>query len=115
LFFWQDSGQQILGVGFRDSTCGAGVKHKAWGAARLWEQTPGRKSKNFAAREAGDSGNGLGHQRCMETKVDVAPRLMLHKRYRPLRGLKQMAHSSLGFARKASLHPRLYADTCFAG
>jgi len=40
---------------------------------------------------------------------------MLRNRYRPLRGLNELAPAYLGFARKASLHPRLYADTCFAG
>src|SRR6266478_3879732 len=34
---------------------------------------------------------------------------------RPLRGLESFTTIDLGFARKASLHPRLYAFACSAG
>ena len=71
--------------------------HIAWGGARLCERNP-RSIKN----------------KCYEPAKQAAAQESL--RCRPFHGLTPLSlKGSWGCARKASLHPRLYAHACFAG
>ena len=74
----------------------SGLKHIAQGEARLCERTLGPQSVNDElARITGDS-----------CRQDIC---------RPLRGLESFTTLTQGSARRASLHPGLYALARFAG